>query len=62
MNAMVDIEWLLLPTTLGQIMIAMAVITFINLLVGPTAPYGRSGFLYNIIILFIQHVAEMQLR
>lgn len=37
-----DIDWLLLPTTLAQIMIATALITFITLLIGPTAPYGRS--------------------
>jgi uncharacterized membrane protein len=41
MSAVTDFDWLLLPKTLAQVMIATAAITFISLLVGPTAPYGR---------------------
>lgn len=47
MTKMIDIDWLLLPTTLAQLMIATALITFISLLIGPTAPYGRSVLTKN---------------
>jgi hypothetical protein len=47
MITMIDIDWLLLPTTLAQLMIATALITFITLLIGPTAPYGRSVLMKN---------------
>ena len=42
---MIDIDWLLLPTTLAKLMISTAMITLLTLLIGPTAPYGRFVFI-----------------